>query len=73
MITGGSEFTVNFKGALPVPPLLVALTITLEVPAPVGIPEIKPETLFTVRPAGNPVATDFARFTEVRWCNPLAT
>ena len=38
------------------PPLLVALSVTLEVPAPVGVPEIKPEVVFTVRPAGNPVA-----------------
>jgi hypothetical protein len=35
---------------------LVALTVTLEVPAPVGVPEIKPETVFTVTPVGNPVA-----------------
>ena len=51
-----TAFTLRVRGPLPVPPLLVALTITLEVPAPVGIPEIKPETVFTVRPAGNPVA-----------------
>ena len=48
---------VNVRGALPVPPLLVALSVTLEVPAaPVGVPEIKPETVFTVRPLGNPDA-----------------
>jgi hypothetical protein len=35
---------------------LVALTVTLEVPGPVGAPEIKPEPVFTVKPAGNPVA-----------------
>jgi hypothetical protein len=35
---------------------LVALSITLEVPPPVGVPEIKPEVVFTVRPAGNPDA-----------------
>ena len=58
MITGANTtaFTVNVRGALPVPPLLVALTVTLEVPAPVGVPEIKPETVFTVTPVGNPVA-----------------
>jgi len=39
-----------------VPPLLVALSVTLEVPAPVGVPEIKPATASTVRPAGNPDA-----------------
>jgi hypothetical protein len=39
-----------------VPPLLVALSVTLEVPAPVGVPEIKPDTVFTTRPLGNPDA-----------------
>jgi len=48
--------TVRFKVALPVPPLLIALKVTLEIPAPVGVPEIKPEVVFTVRPAGNPEA-----------------
>ena len=48
---------VNVRGALPVPPLFVAFSVTLEVPAaPVGVPEIKPETVFTARPLGNPVA-----------------
>jgi hypothetical protein len=48
--------TVRVRGPLPVPALLLASSITLEVPAPVGVPEIKPETVFTVRPAGNPDA-----------------
>ena len=56
VITGGTALTVNVRGAPPVPPLLVALTVTLEVPGPVGAPEIKPEPVFTVKPAGNPVA-----------------
>ena len=38
------------------PPLFVALNVTLEVPAAVGAPEIKPETVFTASPTGNPVA-----------------
>lgn len=42
--------------ALPVPPLLVALSVTLNVPSPVGVPEIKPEVAFTARPLGNPDA-----------------
>jgi hypothetical protein len=54
--TGGAIVTVRVSGALPVPPLLVALSVTLEVPTPVGVPETKPETVFTVRPAGNPDA-----------------
>jgi len=48
--------TVRLSGALPVPMLLVALSITLKEPAPVGVPEIKPEVAFTVSPAGNPDA-----------------
>ena len=47
---------VKVRVALPVPPLLVALRVTLEVPAPVGVPEINPEPVLTVRPAGSPDA-----------------
>ena len=53
---GGAALTVRVRVALPVPPLLVALSVTLEVPAPVGVPEINPETVFTVRPPGSPDA-----------------
>jgi hypothetical protein len=42
--------------ALPVPPALVALMVTLYVPAVVGVPEIKPVPVFTLKPAGKPVA-----------------
>jgi hypothetical protein len=56
VITGGAQVTVKVRGAPPVPPLLVALSVTLEVPAAVGIPEIKPERVSTVRPAGSPDA-----------------
>jgi hypothetical protein len=56
VITGGGTVTVRVKGALPVPALLAALSVTLEVPAPVGVPEIKPETVFTMRPVGSPDA-----------------
>ena len=38
------------------PPTLVALRVTVEVAAAVGVPEITPLVAFTVRPAGNPVA-----------------
>ena len=47
---------VRVSVALPVPPLLVALSVTVEVPAVVGVPEINPLVPFTERPAGNPVA-----------------
>jgi hypothetical protein len=39
-----------------VPPLFVALSVTFEVPAAVGVPEISPVSLLTVNPDGNPVA-----------------
>ncbi len=51
-----AAFTVSVRVALPVPPLLVALTVTVEVAAAVGVPEINPVVLLTVNPAGNPVA-----------------
>jgi hypothetical protein len=35
---------------------LVAFSVTAETPAPLGVPEIKPEEAFTVRPVGNPDA-----------------
>jgi hypothetical protein len=56
VITGAATVTVKARVVLPVPPLFVALNVTLEVPAAVGVPEIKPEVVFTARPAGNPVA-----------------
>jgi hypothetical protein len=34
---------VNVSEALPVPALLVALSVTMEVSALVGVPEIKPD------------------------------
>jgi len=56
VITGGTAVTVSVSVALPVPPPFVALVVTLETPAAVGIPEIRPEVGFTVRPAGKPIA-----------------
>ena len=41
---------------MPVPALFVALTVTLDVPPAVGVPEIKPVVVFTIRPAGKPEA-----------------
>jgi len=60
--------TVNVRGALPVPPPFIALTVTLEVAAAVGVPEIKPDVVFTVRPAGKPVALKLVgEFVAVIW------
>ena len=38
------------------PPALVALMITLEADAALGVPAISPLVALTVKPAGNPVA-----------------
>ena len=48
--------TVKVSVALPVPPALVALIVTVYVPAIVGVPEIKPVLVFTLKPGGKPVA-----------------
>ena len=56
VITGGAGLTVSVKVALPVPPAFVALSVTVVVPAVVGVPEINPVVLLTDSPAGNPVA-----------------
>ena len=47
---------VRVRVAVAVPVPLVALNATEEVPAAVGIPEIKPLVVFTVSPEGSPVA-----------------
>jgi hypothetical protein len=51
-----AEVTVRAREALLVPVPLVAVTVTLEVPAVVGVPEIKPETALAARPCGSPDA-----------------
>jgi len=56
VITGGAGLMVKVKVALPVPPALVALMVTVYVPAVVGVPEITPVLVFTDRPAGRLVA-----------------
>ena len=44
------------KVAFPVPPEFVAFTVTVEFPAVVGVPEIKPVAESTLKPAGKPDA-----------------
>jgi hypothetical protein len=56
VVVGTGLLIVRVSVALPVPPALVALMVTLYVPAVVGVPEINPVAVFTVKPAGNPVA-----------------
>jgi hypothetical protein len=49
--------TVMVRVAEPVPSAFVALMMTLEVPATVGVPLMTPVLVFTpMRPAGRPVA-----------------
>ena len=48
--------TVRVNVAWPVPAPLVALRDMVEVPVPVGVPEIKPLVVLTESPAGRPVA-----------------
>ena len=59
-MTGAAGLIVRVSVALPVPPALVALMVTLyglpaSVPA-AGVPEINPVLVFTLKPEGNPVA-----------------
>jgi hypothetical protein len=48
--------TVIVKALLPVPPALLAPTVTADVAAAVGVPEINPVAVLIVSPAGSPVA-----------------
>src|SRR5438128_8843009 len=52
--TGGAMLRTSV--ALPVPPALVALMVTLKFPFVVGVPVIAPVLVFTLSPEGNPVA-----------------
>ena len=56
LVITGADVTVTVSVAVPVPPLLVALNVTVETPAPLGVPEIKPVVVLTDNPLGNPVA-----------------
>ena len=51
------EFTVQVNEAVPSAPVVsVAVTVTLDVPAVVGVPEISPVEELIDSPAGRPVA-----------------
>jgi hypothetical protein len=56
VITGVGGLTVRVNVAVPVPPALVALIVTDEAAAVVGVPVIEPDGASTESPAGNPVA-----------------
>ena len=52
----GAELIVKVSVAVPVPALLVALNVTVDVPAVVGVPEINPVAVLTDTPPGKPLA-----------------
>jgi len=47
---------VSVSVAVPVPLAFVALSVTVDVPTVVGVPEINPLVVLTDKPAGSPVA-----------------
>jgi hypothetical protein len=49
----GADLTVSVNMAEPVPAAFVAVSVTVNVPAAVGMPEIVPVDVFTDRPAGS--------------------
>jgi hypothetical protein len=51
-----TALTVNTRVADPVPAELLALIVTLVVPAAVGVPEMTPLVVLIDNPAGKPVA-----------------
>ena len=55
-----STLTVKANVAVPVPAALVALNVTLDVPAAVGVPEMTPVAVLTESPLGNPAALKLA-------------
>jgi hypothetical protein len=56
VIVGTGLLIVMTNVAVPVPPGLVALMVTLYIPAVVGVPEISPVLVFTLRPGGSGLA-----------------
>jgi hypothetical protein len=54
--TGAAATIVIVRLLVPDPAALLALRVTAEFAAAVGVPEITPLVALTVRPAGNPVA-----------------
>ena len=56
VITGAGAAMVRVSVAVPVPVELVALSVTVEVPGAVGVPETRPVEVLTERPVGKLVA-----------------
>jgi hypothetical protein len=55
-VTTGAVTTVIVSVFVPEPVALVALRVTVEIAAAVGVPEISPLVALIAKPAGNPVA-----------------
>ena len=56
VMTGVRGLTVRVSDWFPVPVTLLAEIVRVLVLAVVGVPEMRPVAVFTVRPAGKPVA-----------------
>ena len=56
LVITGTPVMLRVRVAVPVPAALVALRVTVEVPAEVGVPEINPLVVLADKPAGKPVA-----------------
>ena len=53
VMTGGGGLIVIVREPVPVPPKLVAVKLTDEVPAVVGVPEMIPVPEFNPKPVGS--------------------
>jgi hypothetical protein len=56
--------TLNAAEDEPVPVEFVALTVELNTPAAVGVPEISPVDVFTLSPVGRPLAAKLVGLCE---------
>ena len=59
MMGGWGRLMVKVSVWFPVPVTLLAERVMVVVAAVVGVPEMRPVAVFTVRPAGSPVALKF--------------
>ena len=57
LTTGTGGWMTRVRFCVPVPATFVALKVTVEKPVVVGVPEITPVLVFTLKPSGRPVAS----------------
>ena len=68
VITGNPMPIVIVRVAVAVEVALVALIVTVNVPCPIGVPEMRPVEALTARPGGRPVAPKLVGlFVAVIW------